>query len=81
MEPCVRGCPTDTTSHCEVLCPSSSTCYGAPNTRDEHDCFVCCCFPIHLLTYILTTPFCICNMICSKTRPESTSPTITATTH
>ena len=45
------GCPANASEHCELLCPSNSTCNGAPNTGGEHECMVCCCFPIHILAY------------------------------
>ncbi len=66
MEPCMPGCPSNADEHCDVLCPTSSKCNGASNTNSEHECFVCCCFPINLIAYIITIPCCICNMCCSK---------------
>lgn len=60
------GCPDSIGTHCDVLCPSTSTCNGGANTRDEHECLLCCCFVPNLIAYIISTPFCICNM-CYKT--------------
>ena len=65
MEPCMPNCPANGSEHCDVLCPTNSTCNGAPNTHGEHECLVCCCFPINMLAYIVTTPCCMCNMCCS----------------
>lgn len=63
---CMPGCPDNIGTHCEVLCPSTSTCNGDVNTRNEHECLLCCCFVPNLIAYIISTPFCICNM-CYKT--------------
>lgn len=60
-EPCMKGCPSNASEHCDVLCPKTSSCNGAPNSRGEHECMSCCCFPIYLVAYIVTTPFCCCN--------------------
>lgn len=60
---CMPGCPSNANEHIEILCPSKTSCHGIPNDKYEHDCTICCCFPVLLLGYIITLPFCICNVV------------------
>ena len=65
MELCMPSCPANEAEHCDILCPENSTCNGVPNNRGEHECMLFCCFPLHILAYIIITPCCLCNMCCS----------------